>query len=445
MTHVLHRSLRVAPEYADFGTGEMLTLRDGRQMIDAAGGAAVTCLGHGNDRVVAAIAAQAKRLGYVHTMFVTSEPAEQLAEELLGHEPGGLTRAYFTCSGSDAMESALKMGRQYHLERGEPQRVHYISRRQSYHGNNFGTMAVSGHRARKAPYEAMLPANFSHVSPCFPYHYQQGGESDAAYVARLGAELEAEFQRVGPDTVIGFVAETVVGATAGCVAAVPGYFRAVREVCNRHGALLILDEVMCGMGRTGTTHAWEQEGVVPDLQGVAKGLGGGYAPIGALLVSQKVVEVLSGGSGAFVHGHTYQAHPVACAAALEVQRIIREDGLLENVKVMGAHLQARLEERLGAHRYVGDIRGRGLFRALEFVADRETRAPFAPAVRLTARLKSAGLAAGIAVYPSSGSYDGVNGDHVIIAPPYTVTAETVDEIVDRIAKMVDLATQGLAV
>ncbi len=444
MTHVLHRSLRIDPEFAASGEGLMLTLADGRRVIDAAGGAAVACLGHGNPRVIAAITAQAKKLDYVHTMFVTSDPAEQLADEILGHEPGGLSHAFFTSSGSEAMESALKMARQYHVERGEPERVHFISRRQSYHGNNFGTMAVSGHMARRAPYEAILPKGFSHVSPCFPYHYQGEAESDAVYVARLAAELEAEFQRVGPNRVIAFVAETVVGATAGCVSAVQGYFPAIREICDRHGALLILDEVMCGMGRTGTIHAWEQEGVTPDLQAVAKGLGGGYAPVGALLVGRRVVAALSAGSGAFVHGHTYQAHPIACAAALEVQRIIREDGLLANVQAMGERLQAGLEATLGQHPHVGDIRGRGLFRAVEFVADRDTRQPFQPAQGASARLKAAGLANGIAVYPSSGTVDGVAGDHVIVAPPYNVTAAQVDEIVERVAAMASAAMAGIA-
>ncbi|MGI4942788.1 MAG: aspartate aminotransferase family protein [Janthinobacterium lividum] len=439
MTHVLHRNLHVDPEFAASGEGMTLTLADGRRVIDAAGGAAVACLGHGNPRVIAAITAQAKKLDYVHTMFVTSDPAEQLADEILGHEPGGLTHAFFTSSGSEAMESALKMARQYHVERGEPDRVHFISRRQSYHGNNFGTMAVSGHLARRAPYEAILPTGFSHVSPCFPYHYQAFTESDADYVARLAAELEAEFQRIGPNRVIAFVAETVVGATAGCVAAVPGYFPAMRELCDRHGALLILDEVMCGMGRTGTSHAWEQEGVTPDLQAVAKGLGGGYAPVGALLVGRKVVAALSAGSGAFVHGHTYQAHPIACAAALEVQRIIREESLLTNVQAMGARLQKGLEATLGQHPRVGDIRGRGLFRALEVVADRDTRRPFAAKDGVSARLKAAGLANGIAVYPSSGTMDGVVGDHVIVAPPYNVTAAQVDEIVERTAAMINEA------
>ena len=443
MSHVLHRTLHADLPLATGAEGMVLTLADGRRIIDGSGGAAVACIGHGNRRVVAAIAAQAGRLDYVHTAFVSSDPAEQLADELLAHEPGGLVRAFFTSSGSEAMEAALKLARQYHLERGDPGRLHFIGRRQGYHGTTIGTMAVGGHKARRAPYEPLLPAGFSHVSPCFAYHGQDQGESDAAYVARLEAELEAEFQRVGPGRVIAFVAETVVGATTGAVAAVPGYFPAMRAVCDRHGALLILDEVMCGMGRTGTTHAWEQEDVVPDLQAVAKGLGGGYAPIGALLVGGRVIDALRAGSGSFMHGQTYQGHPIACAAALEVQRIIREDGLLANVQAMGARLRAGLEAALGQHAQVGDIRGRGLFQAVELVADRDTRTPFDPALAVADRIKAAGMAHGIMVYPSAGTLDGVAGDHFIVAPAYTVTADQVDEIVERVAAAVGTATAGL--
>ena len=444
MTHVLHRSLHVEPETAVRGEGIMLTLRDGRQVIDAAGGAAVSCLGHGNARLVEAIAAQARKLDYIHTMFVTSEPAEALADHMLGEVPGGLSHAFFVSSGSEAMESAIKMARQYFVELGQPQRVHVIARRQGYHGNTFAALAASGHQARRAIYEDVLPRSFSHVSPCFAYHEQAAGESDADYVARLAAELEAEFQRIGPDKVMAFCAETVVGATTGCVSAVAGYFPAMRAVCDRHGALFVLDEVMCGMGRTGTTHAWEQEGVTPDLQAVAKGLGGGYQPIGALLVSRRVVEALSAGSGAFVHGHTYQAHPVACAAALEVQRIIGEHDLLANVRAMGTRLETALIERFGNHPHVGDIRGRGLFRGLEFVADRSEKRPFDPALGFSGRLKAAALANGIAVYPGTGTLDGRRGEHVIVAPPYTVTPAQVDTIVDRLGLAVDDALRAIA-
>lgn len=416
------------------GEGLRLTLDTGQEILDASGGAAVACIGHGNARVAAAIGAQAGRMAYAHTGFFSSAPAEELASMLVGHRPGGLTHAFFVSSGSEAVESALKLARQYHVERGESRRVHFVARRQSYHGASFGSLAIGGNLGRRKPYEDILMPNTSRVSPCFPYHEQGAGETDAAYVARLGAELEAEFVRVGPERVIAFVAETVVGATAGCVSAVPGYFQAVRDVCDRHGVLLILDEIMCGMGRTGITHAWEREGVTPDIQVIAKGMGGGYVPIGGLLVSGRVIDGLSGGSGVFVHGHTYQAHPVACAGALEVQRIIAEEGLVARAAARGAYLARRLHDVFGEHPHVGDVRGHGLFLALEFVEDRATRRPFAPAARVAERVKRASLDAGVAVYPSAGTVDGVVGDHAIIAPPYNVTEAEVDEIVDRFAR-----------
>ena len=437
MSRMIQRSLREQPEVAVSGEGIRLRLASGREVIDGSGGAAVACIGHGNRRVAEAIARQAGRMAYAHTGFFTSEPAEALAEELLADEPGGLTHAFFVSSGSEAMEAAIKLARQYFLELGQPARTRVIARRLGYHGTTLGALGLGGHVARRAPYEPLLAPAFSQVSPCFAYHYQAAGEGDAQYVARLAAELDAEFHRLGPDTVAAFCAETVVGATTGCVTALPGYFPAMRAVCDRHGALLVLDEVMCGMGRTGTLHAWEQEGVAPDIQAVAKGLGGGYQPIGGILVGGRIIAALRGGSGGFLHGQTYQAHPVACAAALEVQRILREDDLVANAACMGAQLEAMLTERFGNHAHVGDLRGRGLFRALEFVADRGTRAPFAPERRIAERVKQAALDRGLGVYPSTGTMDGVRGDHVIVAPPYIVDAADLGEIVGRLGEAVD--------
>ncbi len=435
MSHVLHR-FPAAPPVAVAGEGIHLRLSDGREIIDGSGGAAVACLGHGNRRVAEAIAAQASRMAYAHTGFFTSEPAEALADLLLDGSPGGLSHAYFCSSGSEGTEAALKLARQYFVEIGQPERRHFIARRQSYHGNTLGALAVGGNMMRRAPYAPILAEAFHHVSPCFAYRFQDAGESDADYVRRLADELEAAFQRLGPETVAAFVAEPVVGATAGCVPALPGYFAAIRSVCDRHGALLILDEVMCGMGRTGTTHAWEQEGISPDIEIVAKGLGGGYQPIGGILIASRIVDAIRAGSGSFMHGHTYQAHPVACAAALEVQRVIRDDDLLSNVRAMGARLEAALIERFGNHAHVGDIRGRGLFWALEFVADRASKRPFDPSHALHERVKEASLARGLAVYPMGGTIDGRRGDHVIVAPPYIVDAAGIDAIVDRLGDAV---------
>jgi adenosylmethionine-8-amino-7-oxononanoate aminotransferase len=438
MSRVLHRSGAIPP-VAVTGEGIYLHLADGRRIIDASGGAAVACLGHGNRRISDAIGRQAATMAYAHTGTFSSQPAEDLADIVLDGEPGGLSHAYFCSSGSEGTEASLKLARQYFVEIGQQQRVHFIARRQGYHGNTLGALAAGGNMMRRAIYEPILSPAFSLVSPCFAYRFKRDDESDAQYVDRLADELEAEFQRLGPDTVAAVLAETVVGATTGCVTALPGYFQRVRAICDRHGALLILDEVMCGMGRTGTMHAWEQEGITPDLQVVAKGLGGGYQPIGGVLIGRRIVDAIAQGSGSFMHGHTYQAHPVACAAALEVQRIIRGDNLLENIRAMGARLETALTERFGNHRHVGDIRGRGLFWALEFVTDRGTKKEFDPALKLNERVKREALTRGLAIYPMGGTIDGRRGDHVLIAPPYIATPADIDTIVDQLGDAVDAA------
>ncbi len=431
MTQILHRDLTGSPLIAESAAGLMIRSADGREVIDGSGGAAVACLGHGHPRIVEAIREQAGQLCYAHTSFYSTRPAEALAEKLVGHAPGGLTHAYFVSSGSEACEAALKLSRQYMLEIGQPQRDHIIARRQSYHGNTLGALAASGNMMRRPAYEPLLSPNFTHVSACFAYREQGPGESDAAYVQRLAAELDAEFVRIGPDRVAAFIAEPIVGATLGCATAVPGYFRAIREVCDRHGALLILDEVMCGMGRSGTLHAWEQEGVVPDIQMIAKGLGGGYQPIGGILVQGRIIDALRAGSGTHRHGHTYAAHPIACAAALAVQEVIAEDRLLDNVAARGAQLEQLLRAAFADHPNIGDIRGRGLFWAIELVADRATKAPFPAQLAMNERVKQAAFAHGLACYSMGGTVDGRQGDHVLLAPPYIANAEAITTIADR--------------
>ena len=444
MSHVVHRSLRATPPVAKRGQGIYLYDADGRAIIDGSGGAAVACLGHGHPKVIEAIKAQLDQLCYAHTGFFSCDSAEELADIMVGHAPGGLTHAYFCSSGSEGNEAALKMARQYFYETGQPQRTKFIARRQSYHGNTLGALAAGGNAMRKAPYAPILSDAFSHVSPCYPYRDKRSDESDADYVARLAAELEAEFQRLGPQNVIAFMAETVVGATLGCVTALPGYFPAMRAVCDRHGALPILDEVMSGVGRCGTMHAWEAEGVTPDIQIIAKGLGGGYQPIGGILVSGRIIQGLSAGSGAFMHGHTYQAHPVACAAAVAVQKVIAEENLLGNVQAMGARLEQRLTERFGNHAHIGQIRGRGLFWAVEFVQDRSTKQVFAPGLKLNDRVKQEAFRRGLACYPMGGTIDGVQGDHAILAPPYMATAAEIDTIVGIFGDAVEAALTSIA-
>jgi adenosylmethionine-8-amino-7-oxononanoate aminotransferase len=439
MSRLLHRRLRDIPPQAVSAAGIVVRLADGREIIDASGGAAVSCLGHGHPRVIEAVRAQAAILPFAYSGFFTTEPAEALAERLVGHAPGGLTHAYFVSGGSEANEAAIKLARQYFVEIGQSGRTRFIARRQSYHGNTLGALSAGGNMARRALYQPLLSDAFSHVSPAYAYRGQTAGESEADYVARLTAELEAEFQRLGPETVAAFIAEPVVGATLGSVPAPAGYFRAVREICDRHGALLLLDEVMCGMGRTGTLHAWEQEGVSPDIQMIAKGLGGGYQPIGGILIHGRIIGALEAGSGAFAHGHTYLAHATACAAALSVQEIIAEESLLANVRAMGARLEERLSARFGNHPHVGNVRGRGLFQTIELVADRDSKTPFDPGLRLHARIKAEAFERGMACYPMGGTIDGILGDHVLLAPPYIVTAPEIDRIVEILGEAVDAA------
>ena len=442
MSRVLHRSGAIPP-IAVSGDGIYLHTANGDKIIDASGGAAVAALGHGNRRIAEAIGRQAAALAYAHTGTFSNQPAEDLAEILLQDEPGGLTRAWFCSSGSEGNEAAIKLARQYFLEIGQPQRCRTIARLQSYHGTTLGALSAGGNLMRREKFLPILSQTHSLVSPCFPYRFQNDGETDAHYLDRLADELEAEFQRLGPDSVMAFLAEPVVGATTGCVAALPGYFQRVRQICDRHGALLILDEVMCGMGRTGTMHAWEQEKITPDIQIIAKGLGGGYQPIGGILIHDRIVQALANGSGGFLHGQTYQAHPVACAAALEVQRIIREDNLLANVQTMGKRLEAALTERFGNHRHVGDIRGRGLFWAIELVTDRAAKTPFDPALKMNERVKQEAFRFGLSGYPMGGTIDGKQGDHYIVAPPYIVTAAEIDTIVERLGDAVDAAAAGV--
>ena len=432
-THVFHRQLRHALPVAVSGQGVTLTDAQGKTYIDASGGAAVSCLGHGHPDVVAAMHRQIDQLAYAHTSFFTTQVAEELADLLIDTAPEGMSHVYFVSGGSEAVEAALKMARQYFVEIGQPERRHFIARRQSYHGNTLGALAVGGNEWRREQFKPLL-IDVTHVSPCYEYRDRRADETPEQYGQRLVHELEQAIEQLGPQNVMAFVAETVGGATAGVLTPVPGYFRGVRELCDRHGILLILDEVMCGMGRTGTLHACEQDGVVPDLLTIAKGLGGGYQPIGAVLAQGRIVEAFRQGSGLFQHGHTYLGHAVACAAALAVQRVIQRDGLLAQVRERGAQLQAALQRTFGEHPNVGDIRGRGLFWGMEFVADRASKQWFDPALKLHARLKAAAMREGLMVYPMGGTVDGRCGDHVLLAPPFISTPEEIEQIVQRLER-----------
>lgn len=442
-SHVFHRHTKTAYPVAARGDGCYIIDGEGKRYLDACGGAAVSCLGHSHPAVIQAIKDQLDHIPFAHTGFFTSESSEALADLLVTSAPDGLGRVYFVSGGSEANETALKLARQYFLEAGQSERYRVIARLQSYHGNTLGALAVGGNLARRKPYEPFL-AEVSHISPCYAYRHQGPEESAEAYGQRVADELEAEIQRLGPETVAAFVAETVVGATAGVVPPVPGYFKRVREICDRYGVLLILDEVMCGMGRTGTRYACEQDGVVPDMLTCAKGLGAGYQPIGAVVISDKIFDAVQGGSGAFQHGFTYIGHPTACAAALAVQRTVDEEGLLENVRSQGEKLHGALEARFGNHYAVGDIRGRGLFIGVELVADRGTKEPFDPALKLNAAVKRHAMDLGLMCYPGGGTADGTKGDHILLAPPYIVEDRHLDEIVEKLGSALDQALGEVA-
>lgn len=438
MSHVFHRNARAVPPTAARGEGVYIVDAAGKRYLDACGGAAVSCLGHSHPKVSQAIRDQLDRLAWTHSSFFTSDAAERLADILIADAPGELDKVYFVTGGSEAVEAGIKLARQYYVEIGQPQRRHVIARRQSYHGNTLGALAVGGNAMRRQLFQPIL-IDATHIAPCYEYRDRRSDESAEAYGRRVADELETAILKLGPDTVALFIAEPVVGATLGAAPAVPGYLKRIREICDKYGVLLMFDEIMCGMGRTGTLHACEQDGAAPDLMAIAKGLGAGYQPLAALLASKAVFQAIADGSGAFMHGHTYMAHPVACAAGVAVQTAIKEEGLLDRVRVMGAKLRQRLESRFGNHHHVGDIRGRGLFLALELVRDRASKEPFDPARKIHAAVKREGLARGLMCYPMPGTIDGVRGDHVVLAPPFIIDDGHVDEIVDKLGQAVDTA------
>ena len=441
MSHIFPRHSRNLPPVAVGGEGCYLIDQSGKRYLDASGGAAVSCLGHGDRTVIDAIKAQLDQLAYAHTGFFTSEPAEALADLLIAHAPGDLDRAYLVSGGSEAMESALKLARQFFVEKGEPQRGRIIARKQSYHGNTMGALSAGGNAWRRAQFGPLL-IEMSHIDPCYAYRHQRPDETAEDYGLRAANLLEDELLRVGPETVIAFVAEPVVGATAGAVPPAPGYFRRIREICDQYGILLILDEVMCGMGRTGTLFACEQESVAPDILCIAKGLGAGYQPIGAMLCSAAIYDAIAQGTGFFQHGHTYLGHPTAAAAGLAVVNALLDRDLIPRVQCQGDTLMAALRARFGQHPHVGDIRGRGLFQGLELVVDRDTKAPFDPARGIAARIKAAAFEAGLICYPMGGTIDGRQGDHVLLAPPFIISDAEIAELVDKLAGAVDTALHG---
>jgi adenosylmethionine-8-amino-7-oxononanoate aminotransferase len=431
------------PPLAVSSSGNFIFDSKGNSIFDACGGAAVSAVGHAHPRVLEAMHRQIDTLAYAHSSFFTSEPAEKLADFLTANCPGDMSHAYFTSGGSESVETALKLARQYFVEIGQPGRSKFIARFQSYHGNTLGALGVGGSMWRRKMYDPLLVEGH-HVSPCYAYRGLKSCESLEQYTDRLISEAEAMIFALGPEKVAGFVAEPVVGATLGAVCATPSYFARLREICDRYGILLILDEVMCGMGRTGTLFAFEQEGIVPDIVTIAKGLGGGYAPIGAVMIRSSIADAIRGGSGAFMHGHTYNGHPLACAAAMAVQEVIHDEEMLANVKSTGKYLQDQISARLAGNNCVGDVRGRGLFVGVEFVSDKHNKTPFDAEIKFHARVRQAALARGLAIYNMGGTVDGRSGDHLLVAPAYSIGKAEADLIVDRLVSAIDTAQQEIA-
>jgi len=436
--HIFGRTAKAVMPVAVKGDGCYIIDENGKRYFDGSGGAAVSCLGHSNEAVRAAVRNQVDQLEFAHTGFFTSPVAETLADKLVACAPAGIERVYLVSGGSEAVEAAIKLARQYYMEIGQPERHHVIARRQSYHGNTLGALAAGGNQWRRAQFAPLLVPT-THISPCYAYRGQADDETAEQYGLRVANELETEIERLGAQNVMAFIAEPVVGATLGAVPAVDGYFKRIREICDEHGVLLILDEVMCGMGRTGYLYACEHEGITADIITIAKGLGAGYQPIGALMASDKIYNAIAQGSGFFQHGHTYLGHPVAAAAANAVIDILSADGMMQRVSTLGHQLKAALEAQFGDHPHIGDIRGRGLFLGLELVEDRRTKATFDPARKLHAKVKQHAFEHGLICYPAGGTIDGKHGDHVLLAPPFIMEDDQIDEVVTKLSQAIEAA------
>ena len=431
MSNVFPRQITNPPIKAVSSDGCYIIDENGKQYFDGSGGAAVSCLGHGDPDVIKAVQDQTSKMAFAHTGFFSSDPAEELAELLIDNAPGELDRVYFVSGGSEAIEAAIKLARQYHIENGEPSRHHIIARKQSYHGNTLGALAAGGNKWRRNQFEPIL-IDVSHISPCYEYVDKLKEETSFDYGQRVAQELEDEILRLGSDKVMAFIVEPVVGATMGAVPAVPGYFKKVRNICNKYGVLLILDEVMCGMGRTGHLFASEFDEIEPDILCIAKGLGAGYQPIGAMLCSKDIYDRLGKGSGFFQHGHTYMGHPVACAAGLAVLKAILNRKLLSSINNKSNQLFNCLKTQL-EHPNIGDIRGRGLFIGIEIVKNIETKKPFDPNLKVAASIKNAAFEAGLICYPMSGTRDGKWGDHILLAPPFIINENQIIELVNKLS------------
>jgi adenosylmethionine-8-amino-7-oxononanoate aminotransferase len=420
---IFPRNFRKDYPVAVRGEGGWIISSDGRRFLDAAGQAAVVNIGHGVAEIGRAMAEQSSRIAFAHTSQFHSAPAEKLATRLLKLAPqnfqnGG--RAYFTSGGSEATETAIKLARQYHLESGQLQRYGVISRRQSYHGSTLGAMSVSGNVARRAPYQPLL-AEWGHVSECFAYHHA-GSLKDEDYGLACANDLNKFLRGPNGNFSAAFIFESVVGATLGAAAPSAGYVERIGEICRENKILLIADEIMSGMGRTAKPFAIQHWDVEPDMILVGKGIASGYAPLGAVLVSARIVEAFERGSGIFQHGFTYQAHPVCTAAGNAVLDYLEAHKLFERVGPISKTLFADLGP-LRSHPNVGDIRGMGLLIGIEFVRDKTSREPFPALQNVAERIRQAALEENVLTYPTQGCVDGLRGDHILLAPPFILNAE----------------------
>ena len=434
-SHVFRRSADSEPPVAVRAEGSTIWDADGRAYLDAAGGAVVVGIGHGRESVARVMAEQASRVAYAHGTAFTSEALERYADALAPHLPLRDPAIYPVAGGSEAMESALKLVRSYHLARGETERWIVFARWGSYHGNSLGALDLSGRKPLRRPYEAWL-GRFRHVSAAYPYRAGEPGANALGDADELAAELERAFDAAGPGTVAAFVAEPIVGATLAAAVPPDGYWPAIAEVCRRHGVLLVADEVMTGFGRTGRWFGVDHWGVRPDIVVGAKGATSGYFPLGFVAASGEVRDAVVNGPG-FVHGFTYSHHAVGAAVAGEVLRILEDEHLVEASAVKGERLTALLRERLGGHPHVGEIRGRGLLIGLELVADRETRAPFPRADRVTEAILRTARSGGLLLYSGTGLADGTNGDAIVLGPPFVVTDDELVAITDGLATAID--------
>ncbi len=429
MSNVFYRNPTSEYPVALRGDGVYVYDSAGKQYLDGSGGAAVCCLGYGHPVVIEAIKAQVDQLAYAHTAFFTNEPQEQLASRLADRFPEPGARVYFLSGGSEASETAIKLARQYWLSQGRNDKHIVVSRQQSYHGNTLGALSLSGNPQRRENFVPMLH-DWPRIDPCYSYRHQNDGESVEDYAARSAHALEKAVSDHGADNIAAFIAETVVGATLGAVPAVDGYFKHIREICDRHDILLILDEVMAGSGRSGTYFAFEQDGIVPDIVTIAKGLGGGYQAIGAAIARGSIHDSIVAEFGSFSHGHTYIGHATACAAALAVSDVIEQENLLDNVQAISAQLVGELRSSLSEHPHVGDIRGRGLLIGIELVTDRDSKAP--AAASLAGTIKNMAMKNGLIIYPGGGTADGKSGAHILLAPPFIYNSDNVGELIGKL-------------